>query len=247
MKTLRSLHSKDKIKLADIENPEYIDEIDISEILESKEKFEIKIGEPGVRCEKCNSKHIRKRMVDLPVVDESLVFKKARVLFCAECKNTMIEEGYLEDLINKLNQSDIKVGHDNLLNILNKGIISHENNWAKLANERKVISIYFPSKDKTPQKAQISLSVSDPLYSKLSYLTSEDVRKILGLHFFEDLRKEAEMQNRTVSRYLKFELTKKILEKTSNIVTDRLTKPRALAIMEERAKYKYHKKKYSKK
>jgi hypothetical protein len=91
----------------------------------------------------------------------------------------------------------------------------HDKKWKEKANERKVISIYFPTKGGIPAKAQISLVVSDPLYPRLRSLTSEAVRNMLGLQYIEDLEREANRQNRTVSQYLKLELAKFLLSDSS--------------------------------
>jgi len=195
------------------ESSEYWDSHDSSEILETGERVKLKIARPGHRCTTCGSSRLRKRMIDLPVLDGTVVFKKIRILSCADCRTSLIEKESLEELRDKLHRLASKLDTRALFGFVRERLVSYETKWSKKAKGRKVISVYWPRRDGTPAKAQISLAVSDPLYSRLLSLRSEDIRKIVGLRYFEDLERKAKKQNRTISQYLKLELAKRILDR----------------------------------
>jgi len=215
VKELKSHKNKEREYLIDEESSEYWDEHDASEVLERGEKIKLEIAKPDYRCTTCGSSRIRKRIIDLPIVKGTVVLKRTKILFCADCKTSIIEKESLEKLRDKLHLLTTKLDTKTVFDLVKEGLVCHEQKWTEKAKERKVISIYFPTKEEGPAKAQISLPISDPLYPKIRSLTSEDVRKMLGLEYFEDLVIKAKDRDRTISQYLKIELAKKILDDSS--------------------------------
>ncbi len=215
MAELKSHKDKERKYLIKEESCEYWDDHDASEVLETGEEIKLKIARPDYQCTTCGSSHIRRRLIDLPILEGAVVLKRMKILFCAECKTSIIEKESLEELSDKLHLLTMKLDTKTVFDLVKEGLASYEKKWTEKAKERKVISIYFPTKGGSPAKAQISLLISDPLYPKIRSLTSEDVRKMLGLQYFEDLEWEAKEQNRTISQYLKIELTKKTLNDSS--------------------------------
>lgn len=210
MKELKSHKDKSKKYMTTEESDEYWDNHDSSDILARGKKIKLEIARPDYRCTTCGSSLIRKRIIDLPVLEGTVLLKKTKILFCADCKTYIIEKKGLEEIRDTLRRLIMKLGNKSMTGFVREGLVSYERRWTEKTKERKVISIYFPTKAGHPAKAQISLPISDPLYPKLRALTSEDVRKVLALQYFEDLEKEAEKHNRTISQYLRLELAKRI-------------------------------------
>jgi hypothetical protein len=217
MKELKSNKYKEREHLIDAESSKYWNEHDSSEILETGEQVAFEIRKPDFQCTNCSSPRIRKRMIDLPILDDMIVLKKMKVLFCPDCETSFIEDEGLEELQDRLHRLDLKFNIDALHKLLDEGLVTYEKKWAEKVKERKNVTIYFPSKEEVPKKAQISLQITDPLYPKIHSLTSEDVRKILGLRYFEDLEAKAKEGKRSISQYLKVELAKRILDNTPNV------------------------------
>jgi hypothetical protein len=214
VKALKLTNNKDQKRLIDEESYEYWDEHDSSEMIETGERIKLEIARPAYVCERCNSSRIRRRIIDIPVLGGKVVLKRMKTFYCADCRTSSVEEESLQELRNKFRDLST-LDTNTLLSSVKDGLTFHDKKWKEKANERKVISIYFPTKDGTPAKAQISLVVSDPLYPRLRSLTSEDARNMLGLQYLEDLETEANRQNRTVSQYLKLELAKLLLSDSS--------------------------------
>jgi hypothetical protein len=212
MKELKSQKNKEREYLSGEESFEYWDEHDTSELLETGERIRLEVVKPDYRCESCGSSRIRKRMIDLPILDDTVVLKRTKIFFCADCKTSVFEKEGFEELKDRLHRLTAEVDAKALYNLVAEGLASYEKKWVERENERKVISVYFSTREGIPTKAQISLLVSDPLYAKLRLVTSEDVRNMLGLQHFEDLESEAQKQNRSISQYLKLELAKRLLE-----------------------------------
>lgn len=212
MKEVKSKRDKEREYLGDEESSEYWDEHDASELLETGERIRLEVVKPDYRCENCGSRRIRKRMIDLPILDDTVILKRTKIFFCADCKTPVIEKEGFEELKGRLRRLTAEVDAKALYNLVVEGLASYEKKWAERENERKVISIYFSTRKAIPKKAQISLLVSDPLYAKLRLVTSEDVRNMLSLQHFEDLEREAQQENRSISQYLKLELAKRLLE-----------------------------------
>jgi hypothetical protein len=215
VKELKSYKKKERKYLTDesrYNRDEYWNEHDASDILENDKQIELKIAKPDYNCTTCGSSRLRKRMIDLPLLEGKVILKRVKVLFCADCETSIIEKESLEKLREKLCLLATKLDTKTVFGFVKEGLVSYEKKWTEKAKERKVISIYFPTKEGAPAKAQISLPVSDPLYPKVHSLTSEEVRNMLGLQYFEDLEKAAKKQNRTISQYLKLELAKRIFE-----------------------------------
>jgi hypothetical protein len=212
MKELKSQKNKERKYLSGEESFEYWDEHDTSELLETGERIRLEVVKPDYRCESCGSSRIRKRMIDLPILDGTVVLKKTKIFFCADCKTSVLEKEGFEELGDRLHRLTAEVDAKALYNLVAEGLASYEKKWVERENERKVISIYFSTRKGIPTKAQVSLLVSDPLYAKLRLVTSEDVRNMLGLQHLEDLESEAQKQNRSISQYLKLELAKRLLE-----------------------------------
>lgn len=214
MKALKLPNNKDQERLIDEESCEYWDGYDSSGILETGEKIELEIAKPAFVCERCNSSRIRRRIIDIPILNGKVVLKRMKTFYCADCGTSSVEEESLKELRDEFRDLSM-LDTNTLLRSVKDGLTFHDKKWKEKANERKVISIYFPTKEGTPAKAQISLVVSDPLYPRLRLLTSEAVRNTLGLQYLEDLEREASGQNRTISQYLKLKLAKLLLSDSS--------------------------------
>jgi len=81
------------------DSPEYWEKLDTSKLLEDGEPEALEIEEVSYRCSNCGSGRIRKRMIDLPIFDGKLVLNRLKVLFCADCKTSMIEtEKWMDEL-----------------------------------------------------------------------------------------------------------------------------------------------------
>ena len=210
MKKLKSNKEKLTKYMATEESDEYWDNHDSSDILLREKKIKLAIARPDYRCTTCGSSRIRKRIIDLPVLEGTVLLKKTKILFCADCKTYIIEKKGLEEIRDTLQRLIIKLDNKTMTRFVREGLASYEKRCTEKTKERKVLSIYFPTKAGHPAKAQISIAISDPLYPKLRVLTSEDVRKLLDLQYCEDLEKEAEKHNRTISQYLRLELAKRI-------------------------------------
>jgi len=211
VKELKFNSNIEREKLQDEESPNFWDAHDSTEIFETAERIKLKIGRTDTNCPNCGSSRLRKRMIDLPVLEDTISFKKAKVVYCPDCKISQISEESLKELEGRLKLLGAKVAPRTFLATVKQGMASYEKRFAEKENQRKVISIYFPKKEGTPAKAQISLLVSDQLYPILRSLTSEDVRNLLGLHYYEDLEEEAKKHDRSISQYLKHEIGKRSL------------------------------------
>ena len=214
MKALKLPNNRDHERLIDEESCEYWDEHDSSEMIETGERIKLEIAGPAYVCERCKSSRIRRRIIDIPVLGGKVVLKRMKTFYCADCGTSSVEEESLKELRDEFRDLST-LDTNTLLSSVKDGLAFHDKKWKEKANERKVISIYFPTKEGTPAKAQISLVVSDPLYPRLRSLTSEDARNMLGLQYLEDLGKEASGQNRTISQYLKLKLAKLLLGDSS--------------------------------
>jgi len=196
--------------LNDETSTEYWDRRDSSDFLEEAEAVKLDIMRPDIKCLGCGSLRLRRRMIDLPVLDDKIIFRKARVFYCPDCKVSVIPQNTREELISRLAAIGAKLDMGIFSDALSEGLESYQKKWTEKENQRKVISVYFPKKDGSPAKAQISLLVSDRLYPILRSLTSEDVRSLLSLEYYEDLEDEARIKDRSISQYLKREIAKKL-------------------------------------
>ena len=202
-------------KLKNEGSPNYWDAHDSTEAFKTAERVKLEIARPDARCPHCGSSRLRRRMIDLPVLENTISFKKAKVVYCPDCKISQIPEESLKELEGRLKLLGAKVVPHIFLATVKQRMASYEKRFAEKENQRKVISIYFPKKEGTPAKPQISLLVSDKLYPILRSLTSEDVRNLLGLQYYEDLEKEAMKHDRNISQYLKHEIGKRSLTNLS--------------------------------
>ena len=216
MKALKLPNNKDREHLIDEESCEYWDEHDSSEILETAERIKLEITRPEYVCERCKSSRIRRRIIDIPILSGKVVLKRMKTFYCADCGTSLVEEESLNELRDAFCQL-ATLDANTISSSVKEALTFHDKKWKEKGNERKVISIYFPTKEGIPAKAQISLVVSDPLYPRIRSLTSEAVRNMLGLQYFEDLEREASGQNRTISQYLKLELAKLLLDDSSKL------------------------------
>ncbi len=183
---------------------------DTSEILEKGESEKLEIAKPEYQCPKCGSSRIRKRTIDLPVLDNRLIFKAVKTLHCPECGASVIEQKSLERTQNMLRELASNLTKNQVSDILSDALSSYEGRWREMARERKTIVFYFPTRSGSPAKAQIAIQISDPLFPKLRALSSEEIRDILGMKHLEDLEEEANKQHRTISQFLKLELNKRL-------------------------------------
>ncbi len=213
------IKNKGQEYLNDEGSPEYWDEHDSTELFEKGQRVKLEIARPG-NCVHCGSSRLRRRMIDLPVLEDTISFRRVRVLYCPDCKSSQILDESINELIDRLKALGARLDSDTLKAALEAGLTAYEEKWAQKANERKVMSIYFPTREGAPAKAQISVLVSDKLYPILSSLTSEDVRSLLGLRYFEELEKEAKDRDRSISQYLKLELGKRLLKDSTEIESD---------------------------
>ncbi|MBW1702652.1 MAG: hypothetical protein JRJ11_11045 [Deltaproteobacteria bacterium] len=211
MKELKLNRNIEREKLQDEGSPNYWDTHDSTKVFETAERVKFEIARPDVNCHHCGSSRLRKRMIDLPVLEDTISFKKAKIVYCADCKISEIPEESLKEFEGRLERLGAKVDSHTFSAVVREGLAAYEKKYAEKVNQRKVMSIYFPKKEGAPAKAQISLLVSDQLYPILRSLTSEDVRSLLGLQYYEDLEKEAKKHDRSISQYLKHEIGKRSL------------------------------------
>ena len=211
MQELKMDKDIEREKLQEEGSPDYWDAYDSADVFKTAERVKLEISRPEANCPKCGSSRLRRRMIDLPMLEDKISFKRARVLYCPDCRISQIPEESLKELIDRLKAVGAKVDSDTFAAAVNEGLASYSKKWAKKVNQRKVMSIYFSRREGSPAKAQISLLVSDRLYPILRSLTSEDVRRLLGLQYFEDLEKEAKERDRSISQYLKHEIGKRSL------------------------------------
>lgn len=216
MQELKTDKDIEREKLQEEGSPDYWDAYDSAEVFKTAERVKLEISRPEANCPKCGSSRLRRRMIDLPMLEDKISFKRARVLYCPDCRISQIPEESLKELTDRLKAVGAKVDSDTFAAAVNEGLASYSKKWAKKVNQRKVMSIYFPRREGSPAKAQISLLVSDRLYPILRSLTSEDVRRLLGLQYFEDLEKEAKERDRSISQYLKHEIGKRTLSDNSD-------------------------------
>lgn len=190
----------------------YWNDTDSSELLEKGENVELVIVRPIHSCTNCNSERVRVRMVELPILEGTIIFKKVRIVFCPDCNSSELPKSTVEELIKRVELLGLQKDFDTFNIHIRKGLEFFEKSWAEKKNARKVMSFYFPTKQGTPGKAQIALTISDPLYPVLRSLTSEDLRKLLNVDYYEDLVENAKEQTRSISQYLKYEISKRALE-----------------------------------
>lgn len=196
--------------LSEEEFAEYWETHDAAKILETGEQESLEITEVDKYCPTCGSTRVRPRMIDLPILSGNVVLKRVKTLYCVECGKSSIEQESIEESIDRLNGLVGHLDKEKFVQILKEALASYAAGWAEKENERKVISVYLPTKAGEPNKAQISIKVSDPLYPKLRFLTSEEIRKLLGIEYYEDLKQKAQNQRRTLSEFMKIALEEKL-------------------------------------
>jgi predicted GIY-YIG superfamily endonuclease len=185
--------------------------------LKKGEAIKLDIEEYLANCARCGSLRIRKRIIDLPVYKETILFRNVLVTYCADCRNYEIPRQSINELIDRFKIIGVLDLDENIfLTAINEGLTSYGRRWANVFNRRKVVSIYFPTKYGVPAKAQVSLSGSDQLYRVLRSLSSEDIRNKLSIHYYEDLDREAKKQHRSISQFIKYVLNKKLLRNVSS-------------------------------
>jgi hypothetical protein len=150
-------------------------------------------------------------LIDLPVFEDTIFLNKVRVLYCPNCGVWEIPKESIRNLMDRLKSFGLRVSLATFENVLNKSLEAYRKNWTERTDQRKVMSIYFPTKEGLPAKAQVSVSVSERLYPTLRSLTSEDVRRLLGIEHYEDLERAAKAQARSISQYIKHEIARRIL------------------------------------
>ncbi|MBC8418771.1 MAG: hypothetical protein H8E10_09285 [Desulfobacterales bacterium] len=232
MKELKFNTNIEREKLQDEKDPNFWDAHDSTDIFETEERIKLKIGKPDARCPHCGSSRLRRRMIDLPVLEDTISFKKAKIFYCPDCKISQISEESLKELVGRLELTGAKVDIHTFSASVREGLASYEKRCVEKANQRKVMSIYFPKQEGTPAKAQISLLVSDQLYPILRSLTSEDIRNLLSLQYYEDLEKEAKKHGRSISQYLKHEIGKRSFADSQG-TNERLSKDTELGVKRE--------------
>ncbi|NIW14967.1 MAG: hypothetical protein GWN31_13790, partial [Candidatus Thorarchaeota archaeon] len=139
--------------LSEKEFAEYWEIHDASEILETGRQESLEITEVDKYCPACGSTRVRPRVIDLPILSGNVVLKRVKTLHCVECDKSSIEQEVIDEILDTLNGL---VGHkdkEKLLHVLEKALISYDVRWTKKENERKVISVYIPTKAGEPNKA----------------------------------------------------------------------------------------------
>lgn len=71
----------------------------------------------------------------------------------------------------------------------------------------RIMHWYFSGKRET----SVAINAKDPLYPKVKCLTSSEVRKILSVENYPQLKKLASKDDRSVSGYVKHKLRKVLL------------------------------------
>ena len=174
MKKSQSHTDDERVGHADEQCPDYWDVTDASSIIESGEKVQHEVVRPHSPCESCGGIRVRKRMVDLPLLDGTVLLRKTRVIYCPDCKRSVIEQSSLQELSERISLLSELVNTNRLTDFVAKALISYDHKWEGKVKRRKIVSVYFPTRNKTPAKAQISVGVTDPLYPALRRLTSEN-------------------------------------------------------------------------
>jgi len=91
------------------ENPNHWDTHDSTEIFETAEKVKLKINRPDDSCPHCGFSRLRRRMIDLSVLENTISFKKTKVIYCPSCKISKIPEESLKELVGRLGQLGAKI------------------------------------------------------------------------------------------------------------------------------------------
>jgi hypothetical protein len=212
MSKLRRLSTIDRKRLAEQspeEAAEYWGRTDASALLED-EPVKVQVERPAEACGRCGSERRRVRRVDLPIMEGRLIVPRARVLYCPDCRTSVLDPES-EEAISSLLSTVRDLDRRKLVEELYRGSERVTERFADKARERNIATIYFPTRSKGHRVAKVSIRQSDPLFPVLRRMGSEDIRRALGLEYFEELEHAARAASRTVSQYLRLTLTEKLL------------------------------------
>lgn len=198
--------------------PDYWDTHDSADAFEQCEKIELEKAKLRLTCPKCQSTRIRNRLIDLPLLNGSLVFKRVATLYCSDCMLSVIPKETFDELLARVVNIGLSPNRETFEAKINEGLKSYEGKWAEKKKERRVLSFYFPSRTGSPAKAQMSVSPSEAIYPIVRSSTSETIRTMLGLHYYEDLEEAAKKDGQTISQYLKHWIAKKTQNMSDSFV-----------------------------
>ncbi len=78
-------------------------------VFQSQKECRLNIGRTDTNCPNCGSSRLRRRMIDLPVLEDAISFKKAKIVYCPDCKISQISEESLKELVGRLERAGAKV------------------------------------------------------------------------------------------------------------------------------------------
>lgn len=197
-------HGRDETASDDIE---FLERADLSELIEKGEEADLRVRKTGEPCPRCEKKRLRKRIIDVPLLGDRLVFKRARVVYCPDCRMNFLERESLRNFLKLIEGNLHKADEKRLHDYIEEGLRLFEKRWKEKVSRRRVLTFYFPSKTTGKYKnAHVSIRADDPLARTLSDLSSGALRELLGIQYYEDLKLAADEENRTVSQFIKSRL-----------------------------------------
>ncbi len=188
---------------------EYWGRTDASALLEG-ERVKLEVKRPAEACRSCGSERLRPRWVDFPILKGRLTVPGTRVLYCPECGASVVDPES-EEAISTVLSAVRGLDPRTLAEEVRRGSQLIAERFAEKAGDRRIVTIYFPTRSKGHRIAKISIRSSDPLLPVLRRTGSEDIRRVLEFEFFEELESAARAAHRTISQYLRLSLTEKLL------------------------------------
>lgn len=186
---------------------EFLERSDLSELIEKGEEAQLHVRKTSESCPNCGKKRLRKRIIDVPLMGDRLVLKRARVVYCPDCKMNFLERESLRHFINLIKGKLYKADEKRLYDYMEEGLRFFEQRWKDKVGRRRVLTFYFPSETTGKYKnAHVSIREDDPLARTLSDLSSATLRDLLGLQYYEELKRAADAENRTISQFIKSRL-----------------------------------------
>lgn len=189
------------------EEMEFFERSDLSELIEKGEEARLHVRKVSEPCPNCSKKRLRKRIIDVPLFGDRFSFKRARVVYCPDCRMNFLERESLRELTGLIKSELDDVDEKRLHDYVEEGLRLFERRWREKASRRRVLTFYFPSETTGKYKnAHVSVKADDPLCGILDDLSSAALRDLLGLQYYEDLKRAADQENRTISQFIKSRL-----------------------------------------
>ena len=136
------------------EGPDYWDTHDSADAFERCEKIQLEKAKLSLTCPQCQSTRIRNRLIDLPLLSGSVVFKRVATVYCPDCKLSVIPKETFDELFARVVNIGLPPSRESFEAKINEGLESYEGKWAEKKKERKVLSFYFPSRTGSPAKVR---------------------------------------------------------------------------------------------